>query len=105
MQVPSTVSQENGEMQKRGASISGGGERTFRGLFLDLERNMAIKERDILAERKKKEKEWERELQDRFNADSKDIIAFSVAAWQLFIPLVVALLIVGLIMIFLLSLL
>ncbi len=66
---------------------------------------MAIKERDILAERKKKEKEWERELQDRFNADSKDIIAFSVAAWQLFIPLVVALLIVGLIMIFLLSLL
>lgn len=63
-----------------------------------------MERRSILEERRKKEKQRERELQDRFNADSKDIIAFSIAAWQLFLPLVVALFIVGLIVIFILNL-
>ena len=50
------------------------------------------------------ERARERELQDRFNADAKDIVAFTIAAWQLFLPLVVAFLIVGLIVYFLLNL-
>lgn len=50
------------------------------------------------------ERARERELQDRFNADTKDIVAFTIAAWQLFLPLVVAFLIVGLIVYFLLNL-
>ncbi|KYK36798.1 MAG: hypothetical protein HXS46_11190 [Theionarchaea archaeon] len=51
----------------------------------------------VLEELEKKEREREKRLKERFNADSKDIIAFSVAAWQLFIPLIAALLVVGLI--------
>lgn len=54
--------------------------------------------------KKEREREKERELQNRFNADAGDIVAFTVAAWQLFVPLVVALFIVGLIMIFFLNL-
>ncbi|MBU7016366.1 MAG: hypothetical protein HXS44_02560 [Theionarchaea archaeon] len=50
------------------------------------------------------ERQRERELQDRFDADTKDIVAFSIAAWQLFLPLVVAFLIVGAIVYFLLNL-
>ncbi len=63
--------------------------------------------RKIKEEKKKekeREREKERELQDRFDADAGDIVAFTIATWQLFIPLVVALFIVGLIMIFLLNL-
>lgn len=63
-----------------------------------------VRGRDILEESREREKQRERELQDRFNADSKDIIAFSLAAWQLFIPVIVALLIVGLLVIFILNL-
>lgn len=63
-----------------------------------------VRGRDILEESREREKQREKELQDRFNADSKDIIAFSLAAWQLFIPVIVALLIVGLIVIFILNL-
>ena len=63
---------------------------------------MDIKE--LMEERKKREEERDRELQERFNADTKDIIAFSIAAWQLFVPLIVALLIVGFIVIFLFNL-
>ncbi len=60
--------------------------------------------KELREKQKKRERERERQLQEKFDADSKDIIAFSVAAWQLFIPLIVALFIVGLIMIFLFSL-
>lgn len=63
---------------------------------------MDIKE--LMEERKKREEERERDLQERFNADTKDIIAFSIAAWQLFVPLIIALLIVGFIIIFLFNL-
>lgn len=55
-------------------------------------------------EREEREEEKIREIQERFNADNKDIVAFSVAAWQLFIPLIAALLIVGIIVIFILNL-
>lgn len=60
--------------------------------------------RELMEERKKREEERERDLQERFNADTKDIIAFSIAAWQLFVPLIIALLIVGFIIIFLFNL-
>jgi len=63
---------------------------------------MDIKE--LREKQKKREGERERQLQEKFDADIKDIIAFSVAAWQLFIPLIVAFFIVGLIVIFLFSL-
>lgn len=63
-----------------------------------------MKGREILKERKERQKERERELQQKFDADAKDILAFSVAAWQLTLPVVVALLITGLIMIWLLNL-
>ncbi|KYK35762.1 MAG: hypothetical protein HXS48_07145 [Theionarchaea archaeon] len=63
-----------------------------------------VRGRDILEESREREKQRERELQNRFNADSKDIIAFSLAAWQLFIPVIVALLIVGLLVMFILNL-
>lgn len=71
-------------------------------LVLNLESSM--KGREILKERKERQKERERELQQRFDADAKDVLAFSVAAWQLILPVVVALLITGLIMIWLLNL-
>ncbi len=54
--------------------------------------------------KEEREEERIRELQERFNADKMDILAFSVAAWQLFIPVIVALLIVGFIVIFILNL-
>ena len=61
-------------------------------------------ERNILEEMEERERQRTKELQDRFDADKRDVIAFSIAAWQLFIPVVVALLVVGLIMIFILNL-
>jgi hypothetical protein len=60
--------------------------------------------REILKEREEQQKERERQLQQKFNADAKDVLAFSVAAWQLILPVVVALLITGFIMIWLLNL-
>ena len=66
---------------------------------------MAIKEiEEIRRKERERQIEWERELQERFDADTKDVVAFTLAAWQLFIPLVVALLITGLIVIFILNL-
>ena len=62
-----------------------------------------IRGREILKEREEQQKERERQLQERFNADAKDILAFSVATWQLILPVVVALLITGFIMIWLLN--
>jgi CHASE3 domain sensor protein len=58
-----------------------------------------IRERAREIERAREEK-----LQNRFNADTKDIVAFTIAAWQLFLPLVVAFIIVGVIVYFLLNL-
>lgn len=60
--------------------------------------------RELMEERKKREEERVKDLQEKFNADTKDIIAFSIAAWQLFVPLIIALLIVGFIIIFLFNL-
>jgi CHASE3 domain sensor protein len=58
----------------------------------------------VLKEIKERERERETELAERFNADKRDILAFSIAAWQLFIPVIIALLVVGFLMIFLLDL-
>jgi len=58
----------------------------------------------VLKEIKERERERETELVERFNADKRDILAFSIAAWQLFIPVIIALLVVGFLMIFLLDL-
>ncbi|MBU7041971.1 MAG: hypothetical protein HXS47_00160 [Theionarchaea archaeon] len=57
----------------------------------------------VLKEIKERERKRERELAEKFNADSKDILAFSIAAWELIIPVIIALLIVGFVMIFLLG--
>lgn len=59
---------------------------------------------EIKKKRKEEEKARERELQDTFDADAKDVIAFSIAVWQLLIPLVVALFIVGMLIIFIFNL-
>jgi hypothetical protein len=58
----------------------------------------------VLREIKEKERKREKELAERFNADGKDILAFSIAAWQLILPAIIVLLIVGFLMIFLLEL-
>jgi hypothetical protein len=70
-----------------------------------MEIRMAIREiEEIRRKERERQKGWERELQEEFDADSKDVLAFTLAAWQLFIPLVVALFITGLIVMFLLNL-
>jgi hypothetical protein len=61
--------------------------------------------REIKKKEREKEIEKEKEIQERFNADNRDIIAFTIAAWQLVLPAVIALLITGLIVMWFLNLL
>lgn len=58
----------------------------------------------VLKEIKERERKRERELAEKFDATNKDILAFSIAAWQLILPAIIALLVVGFIMMFLLGL-